>query len=66
MITKRVAAVVTQRYGRTELDKRTVTAEILRRFDTWEKVSDLPKGTAGHAEKLFHAINSSFEGGGSP
>jgi predicted ATP-dependent endonuclease of OLD family len=63
MITKRVEAVVTQRYGRTELDKRTVMAEIARRFDKWEKVSDLPKGTAGRAEKLFETINRSFEGG---
>jgi hypothetical protein len=61
MITKRVAVVVTGRYGHKELDKRTVMAEILRRFDKWEKISDLPKGTAARAEKLFQAINSAFE-----
>ncbi len=61
MITKRVETVVRERYGHKELDKRTVMAEILRRFDKWEKVSDLPKGTATHAEKLFQAINSAFE-----
>ena len=61
MITKRVETVVTGRYGHKELDKRTVMAEILRRFDKWEKVSDLPKGIATHAEKPFQAINSAFE-----
>ena len=62
MITKRVEAVMTGRYGRKELDKRTIMAEILRRFDNLEKVSDLPNGTAERAEKLFKAINSAFEG----
>ena len=33
MITKRVETVMTGRYGHKELDKRTVMAEILRRFD---------------------------------
>jgi hypothetical protein len=61
MITKRVEAVVTGRYGHKELNKRIVMAEILRRFDKWEKVSDLPEGTATRAEKLFQAINSAFE-----
>lgn len=61
MITKRVEAVLVQRYGHKELDKRRVMAEILRRFDGWDKVSDLPKGTAARAEKLFQAINSAFE-----
>ncbi len=60
MITKRVETVMVQRYGHKELDKRRVMAEILRRFDTWEKVSDLPKGTAARAEKLFGAINAAF------
>jgi hypothetical protein len=62
MITKRVEEVLTGRYGHRELDKRTVMAEILRRFDKWEKVSDLPRGTEERAEKLFQAINSAFEG----
>jgi energy-coupling factor transporter ATP-binding protein EcfA2 len=61
MITKRVEAVLVQRYGHNELDKRRVMAEILRRFDGWKKLSDLPEGTAARAEKLFGAINSAFE-----
>ncbi len=62
MITKRVEAILLQRYGHKEIDKRSVMSEILRRFDAWEKVSDLPKGTADKAEKLFKAINSAFDG----
>jgi predicted ATP-dependent endonuclease of OLD family len=61
MITKRVEAVLVDRYGHKQLDKRQVLAQILRRFDSWEKVSDLPKGTLAKAEKLFKAINSAFE-----
>jgi len=62
MITKRVEEVLVRSYGHKELDKRRVMSEILRRFDDWKKVSDLPKGTATKAEKLFKAINSAFGG----
>lgn len=61
MITKRVERVLIERYGHKELDKRRVMSEILRQFDGWGKVSDLPKGTAAKAEKLFKAINNAFE-----
>jgi len=61
MITKRVETVLIQRYGHTELDKRRVMSEILRRFDGWKKVSDLPTGTATRSEKLFRAINAAFD-----
>jgi hypothetical protein len=60
MITKRVEAVLMQRYGHKQLDKRRVMSEILRRFDQWENASDLPKGTAAKAERLFVAINRAF------
>ena len=60
MITKRVEAILVQRYGHKELDKRRVMAEILRRFDDWKTVSDLPEGTTARAEKLFKAINKAF------
>lgn len=62
MITKRVEKVLVDRYGHKKLDKGRVMAEILRRFDGFEKVSDLPKGTSARAEKLFGAINSAFGG----
>jgi hypothetical protein len=62
MIAKRVESVLVGRYGHKELDKRRVMSEILRRFDGWRKVSDLPAATAGKAEKLFIAINTAFDG----
>jgi energy-coupling factor transporter ATP-binding protein EcfA2 len=62
MITKRVETVLVQRYGHKELDKRRVMSEILHRFDGWEKMSDLPSGTATKAGKLFQAINNAFGG----
>jgi hypothetical protein len=61
MITKRVESVLMQRFGHKELDKRRVMSEILKRFDGWESPSDLPRGTAARAEKLFKTINSAFE-----
>lgn len=60
LITKRIEAVLVQRYGHKEFDKRRVVAEILRRFDDWKTASDLPRGTATRAEKLFKTINSAF------
>ena len=60
MITKRIEKVLVQRYGHKNLDKGRVMAEMLRRFDGFEKVADLPKGAAARAEKLFGAINSAF------
>jgi len=35
-------------------------AEILRRFDGWENLSDLPKGTAAASEKLMESVNRAF------
>ena len=60
MITKRVESVLVQRFGHEKLDKRRVIRELLCRFDRWEKVVDLPDGTAERAEKLFTAINTAF------
>jgi predicted ATP-dependent endonuclease of OLD family len=60
MITKRVETVLGQRYQHEALDKRRVMSEILRRFDGWKKIADLPDGTAAKAEKLFKTINSAF------
>jgi energy-coupling factor transporter ATP-binding protein EcfA2 len=60
MITKRVGAVLIQRFGHKELDKRRVLSEIVRRFDGWGSVADLPEGTMARAEKLFGAINRAF------
>jgi len=60
MIAKRVEAILLERYGHQELDKRRVIGEMLLRFDAWKTLSDLPVGTASRAEKLFKAINRAF------
>ena len=60
MITKRIEQVVIERHSHKTLDKGRVMGEMLRRFDAWEKLSDLPSGTAARAEKLCKAINSAF------
>lgn len=62
MVTKRVERVLKERYGRDELDKRRVMAELLRRFDGWEKPADLPAGVLTKAQKLFTSINDAFAG----
>ena len=59
-ITKRVEAVLRSRYGQEELDKRRVMAEVLKRFDQWNKLAELPGDTAKHAEKLIAKINQAF------
>lgn len=59
-ITKRVESVLQSRYGHSELDKGRVMAEMLRRFDAWRTVNDLPGDTALHAEKLISAVNAAF------
>lgn len=60
-ITKRVEAVLRSRYGHSELDKRRVMSEMLRRFDQWKKIEDLPGDSAKHAEKLIAKINRAFD-----
>jgi hypothetical protein len=65
MITKRIEDVLVRRYGHKALDKRGVTSEILRRFDKWKKLDDVPKEAAAKAEKLFTAINNAFDGASS-
>lgn len=59
LIAKRVEIALKQRQGR-ELKKRDVLTEMLRDFDGWIKIKDLPKGTASNAERLFKKINSVF------
>ncbi len=59
LISKRVETVLKERHGK-DLDKKRVLSEMLKDFDGWAKLSDLPKGTAASAEKLFKAINSAF------
>ncbi len=60
LISKRVETILKSRHGR-DLDKKLVLAEMLREFDSWKEVKDLPKGVAVTSEKLFNAINSAFK-----
>ncbi len=59
MMTNRIGPVMQAKYG-YKLDKSRVVAEILKRFDGWHKVRDLPLGTAERAEQLFKTINAGF------
>lgn len=59
LIAKRVEIALKQRHGR-ELKKKDVLTEMLKDFDRWTKISDLPKGTAANAERLFKKINAAF------
>ena len=60
MITKRVDTLLKNKHHLPGLQKSRVVTEMLRQFDTWHDVSDLPEGTALKAEKLFKAINEAF------
>ena len=59
LIAKRVEAALKTKHSR-ELKKKDVLTEMLRDFDSWKKVSDLPKVTAANAERLFKKINALF------
>jgi hypothetical protein len=60
LISKRVEKVLSSRHGKT-LDKKLVLGEMLKEFDLWKTVADIPKTTVGAAEKLFTAINAAFD-----
>ena len=59
MNTKRIEKVLKEKYGR-DLDKGRIMGKLMNKFRSWNKLNDLPKGTADKAEKLFSKINSAF------
>lgn len=59
LIAKRVEIAMKQRQGK-ELKKKNVLVEMLKEFDSWSTISDLPTGTAENAERLFKNINAAF------
>lgn len=61
MITKKVEKVLKKNFGIQDLDKSRVMHVMLKKFDNWEKLEDLPQGTLEHCKKLFTSINSSFK-----
>ncbi|MGF6312794.1 5S rRNA maturation endonuclease (ribonuclease M5) [Bradyrhizobium sp. i1.8.4] len=52
MITKRVEHVLRGHYSHTTLNKDRVFTQMLRRFDEWNEVADLPDDTAERAAGL--------------
>jgi predicted ATP-dependent endonuclease of OLD family len=60
MITKRVESVLRTRYGHSSLDKQRVVTELLKTFDGWNSLSDIPAETVERAERLFKKINALF------
>jgi len=60
MISKRVEIAFKNRYSGMEFKKSKVTLTLLRRFDSWKKVEDLPEGTETKVTELFKKINSVF------
>ena len=60
MIVKRVEKVLQTRFGYSHLDKEHVIGQMLKRFDTWHTLSDLPAETRNRAERLFQKINAAL------
>ncbi len=59
MITKRIEPAMLEKHG-YKFDKGRVVAEMLKRFDSWHEIKDLPLGTAERAEQLFKTVNVAF------
>ncbi len=59
LIAKRVEIAMKQRQSRN-LKKKDVLVEMLKEFDSWTTVDDLPAGTAAYAEHLFKKVNAAF------
>jgi hypothetical protein len=60
MITKRVEYVLQKKYGLSGLDKERVAIQLLKVFDSWKTVADVPAATVERAERLFGRINAAF------
>ena len=60
MIARRVEQVLTSTYGCPALDKGAVLAHMLRAFETWRSIGDIPALTVTRAELLFEKINFEF------
>jgi energy-coupling factor transporter ATP-binding protein EcfA2 len=60
MIARRIEQVLISTYGCTALDKGAVLAHMLRAFETWRSIGDMPPLTVTRAELLFEKINFEF------
>ncbi len=59
LIAKRVEVALKAKHNREPI-KKDVLKEMLRDFDSWKSVDDLPEGAADSAEMLFKKINGAF------
>jgi energy-coupling factor transporter ATP-binding protein EcfA2 len=60
MIARRIEQVLVSTYGCTALDRGAVLAHMLRAFETWRSIGDIPPLTVTRAELLFEKINFEF------
>jgi energy-coupling factor transporter ATP-binding protein EcfA2 len=60
MIAKRIEQVLVSTYGCSGLDKGAVLAHMLRAFETWRSIGDIPPLAVTRAELLFEKINFEF------
>jgi hypothetical protein len=49
-----------KKIGHSGLDKKRVVPELLKRFDVWRDIKDVPSEVVTRAEKLFSAINAAY------
>lgn len=60
MIAKRIEHVLMSEYGCASLDRAMVLTHVLRAFEGWKTLEDIPPLTVTRAEQLFHRINLDF------
>ena len=60
MIARRVEHVLTSEYGCPGLDRAMVLTHVLKAFESWKSLADIPPLTVTRAEQLFHKINLDF------
>jgi energy-coupling factor transporter ATP-binding protein EcfA2 len=60
MIAKRIEQVLVSTYGCSGLDKGAVLAHMLRAFESWRSIGDIPPLAVTRAELLFEKINFEF------
>jgi hypothetical protein len=60
MITKQIESVLQKKYGHSALDTQRVVAQMLKRFDSWNSLDDIPPDTVSRSERLFKKINAAF------
>lgn len=60
MITKRIEKVLNEKFSISNLDKGRIMGRLMKKFEEWNQIKDLPKGTVEKSEKLFNKINNAI------